>query len=351
MSKVATITFHWSVNYGAVLQAYALQRYLLNRGVDTQLIDYLPRRVLLAQAVSAVKKRHFSYFNKKRKLRRFCKQELRLTKKSYRSNRALHRCRDFDAVICGSDQIWNESFTCRAEGKPTLSFYLNFLGDQTKRIAYSASFGTPKLSAEMQKLITPELAKFAKISVREKRGQELLRELKIDAELTLDPTMLLTAKDYLPLFEGRKCKAATKVFTYILHKNQTDAQKVCHMAQRHFGQKEADGGELFVDLQQWLYDLANAEFVVTNSFHGAVFSLLLHKPFVVLPVQNSGMNDRIETLMQAAGLSERIVTEPDRAQTLFDKPIDWNSVDARLAELRKTSENYLNEVIHNGIDV
>ncbi len=346
MSKIGTITFHWAANYGAVLQAYALQSYLISKGVDTQIIDYVPGRVSLTKMLAALKGHNFKYFKKKKLLRKFCEQELRLTKKTYRSNRALTGCKDlYDAVICGSDQIWNESFTLGAEGRPTLSYYLNFVGSRTKKVAYSVSFGTSALQERTVELIAPQVTEFFKISVRERTGQEILNKIGISAELTVDPTLLLTKEKYEKLFINRTLPRPKKVFTYILHEGQKTAQEVCHLVQRHFNQPQTDGNELYIELCQWLNDLAHAEFVVTNSFHGAVFSLLFHRPFVLLPVENSGMNDRIQTLMGAVGLSQRIVTSVQEAQQLLQQQIDWDAVDARLSDMRRSSENYLNEVI------
>ena len=346
MSKIATMTFHWTGNYGAVLQAYALQKYLLLRGADAQIIDYVPRRVELSKFFLALKKRDRLFFKKRKLLRSFCKQELKLTKKTYRNNRALFQCADrYDAVICGSDQIWNESFTNGAEGKPTYSYFLNFIGKNTKKIAYAVSFGTPKLAQETQKNIAPYVKTFDRIAVREISGKEILARMGVEATVTVDPTLLLTAQDYRSLFENRDFAPAQKVFSYILHEGQTMAQKVCHLVQRYFGECEQDGNELYIDLRQWLHDLANAEFVVTNSFHGAVFALIFHRPFVLLPVEKSGMNDRIQTLMSAFDLCDRIVTSEEAAEAVVQKPIDWEKVDARLLDLRANSEQFLSEVI------
>lgn len=346
MSKIATITFHWAVNYGAVLQAYALQKYLQLHGADTQIIDYVPRRVELSKFFLAIKKRDRRFFQKRKLLRSFCKQELKLSKKTYRNNRSLFGCADtYDAIICGSDQIWNESFTNGAEGKTTLSYFLNFAGKRTKKVAYAVSFGTQKLSQITKDQIAPQLKEFYRIAVREQSGKEIVNDLGMDAAVTLDPTLLLPREAYDQLLTSRSFPPVQKVFAYILHEDQTMAQKVCHLVQRHFGQNEQDGSELHIDMRQWLYSLSHAEFVVTNSFHGTVFSLLFHRPFVVLPVEKSGMNDRIQTLMSALGLSDRIVTSEEEAQKALCRPIDWDAVDARLRSLREASEEFLNEVI------
>ncbi len=346
MNKIATITFHWAVNYGAVLQAYALQKYLLLHGADTQIIDYVPRRVELSKIFLALKKRDHLFFKKRKLLRSFCRQELKLSKKTYRNNRALYQCADgYDAIICGSDQIWNESFTNGAEGKPTLSYFLNFAGNDTKKVAYAVSFGTQQLSQQTKDLVAPQIKDFYRIAVREHSGKEIVNDLGMEAVVTLDPTLLLPREVYEKLLDGKSFCPAQKVFSYILHDGQTMAQKVCHLVQRHFEQKEQDGSELYIDLRQWLFDLSHAEFVVTNSFHGAVFSVLFHKPFVLLPVERSGMNDRIQTLMSALGLTDRIITNEDEAEKAILAPIDWNAVDACLRSLREASEDFLNEVI------
>lgn len=349
LKSVGTITFHWANNYGAVLQAFALQRHLLKTGFDTEIIHYLPFRAILATAISAAKARDFAFFKKTRKFRDFRKKELRIGKKKYFSNKALFSCKDkYSAVITGSDQIWNMSFTKKAEGRPTLSYYLNFAGEHTNRISYATSFGTGKMDAAVAKLIAPELKKYSAISVRETSAVQMLDALGISAQCVLDPTLLLSAKDYEPLIEKHTGVTADPVFSYILHSNQEAAETISKYVCTKYSSSSANaGGRLSCSIYEWLYRIKNAKFVVTNSFHGTVFALLFHIPFITVAIPNSGMNDRITTLLGALGLSDRIFYEFDGTaiDSALSGEIDWNSVDSRLESLKEQSKAFLAEAL------
>lgn len=349
MKPVATITFHWGNNYGAVLQALALQRHLMTQGYNTEIVQYLPFRTMLANAVTAIKKRDFAFFKKAKSFRQFRKQELHLSKKRYFSNKSLFSCSDtYSAIIAGSDQIWNMSFTKKAEGKPTLSYYLNFAGKDTKRISYAASFGASKLDDGVSALISPELKKFSAISVREASGVTMLDALGIAADRVIDPTILLSAGDYEPLIAKVACTTANPVFAYILHSNQIVAKKISGYVCAKFSspQKDSDG-ILSCSVYEWLYRIKNANFVVTNSFHGTVFALLFHIPFIAVAIPNSGMNDRITTLLEAVGLSDRFLFEYDEAKidSLACQQIPWATIDARLEQIKEKSKEFLAEAL------
>ena len=168
--KIGTITFHWATNYGAVLQAYALQQHLKLNNYETEIINYIPLRVKLIQNIKRIKNQEIHEFIKEIKLKRFIKQSLTLSRKTYYTNSCLKKkCHKYDVYICGSDQVWNESFALFAEGRPTLSYYLNFVKNDKQRISYATSFGTDKLSSKVANLVKPELEKFKSISVREYR--------------------------------------------------------------------------------------------------------------------------------------------------------------------------------------
>ena len=350
MKSIATITFHWAKNYGAVLQAYALQKYLIKSGFNTEIINYLPLRTAFANNVTAIKKKDFAFFRKANSFKHFRKNELVIGKKKYYSNKALFSCKDkYSAIIAGSDQIWNMSFTKKAEGKPTLSYYLNFAGANTKRISYAASFGTNRLDESVASLITPELKRYSAISVRENSAAKMLAELGINAACVLDPTLLLDAEDYAPLVA--KCKSHEKetVFTYIIHSNQTAAKEISRYVCDKFSpstQKHINGVK-DCGIYEWLYKIKNADFVVTNSFHGTAFSLIFHKPFITVAVPKSGMNDRITTLLDAVGLSHRFLNEFNSTDidTVLNDDIDWQKVDNHIRDMKTASEAFLTEAL------
>jgi len=117
---IGTITFHWATNYGAVLQAYALQKYLQSLDVDTEIIDYVPKRIAIIERMSWMKNFRFREFRKEQLIKDFRKNELRLSKKHYYNNRMLFELENqYDCIVVGSDQVWNYGFTMNAEKKPT----------------------------------------------------------------------------------------------------------------------------------------------------------------------------------------------------------------------------------------
>jgi hypothetical protein len=215
MKKIATITFHWATNYGAVLQSYALQKAIDRLGYENEIIDYVPARTDMLQKISKVIKRDVEFFKKERRIKKFRKNELAVSKKRYKTNKSLFACADeYSAIVAGSDQIWNPSFTMTAEGRPTLSYYLNFAGS-AKRVSYAASFGVTALCEDMQKVILPELEKFSSISVREQTGKNMLASMGISSTVVLDPTLLLKKKDYELLCDKAKRVDKNRLAWYV----------------------------------------------------------------------------------------------------------------------------------------
>ncbi len=346
MKKIATITFHWATNYGAVLQAYALQQYLKKQGFDTEIINYVPFRVWAIQTFMAIKSRNRDVFVKERKMRKFRRAELEMTKKTYLNNRSLFALSNkYDAVICGSDQIWNQGFTMRGEAKPTLSYFLNFAGENTKRFSYAASFGLETLPDDMAKLIKPELDSFSAVSVREQSGKKILDGIGIDSTVVADPTLLLDAADYNALIDGKTTQNAPKVFSYILHSGQKNAEQISRYVCSALGEQEKPD-RCLCGIYDWLGFEKNSDFIVTNSFHGTVFALVFHTPFITVPVENSKMNGRIETLLKAVGLEDRIVSDmvPAEVDKLLSSEINWDEVSKRIQDMRKASYEFLKGV-------
>lgn len=352
--KIGTITFHWATNYGAVLQAYALQQYLQQNQYETEIIDYIPFRVNIYQIIMRVKDWELSEFIKEYRINKFRKQYLKFSTKTYYTNSSLmKKCHHYDIYICGSDQVWNESFTLFAEGKPTLSYYLNFVKNGKLRISYAASFGTDKLSPKVISLVKPELEKFKSISVRENTGNTIIENLNMKATLVVDPTLLIEREEYERLFKNKKVrdKDIYQLFSYILHKNQNTANVIAdYVFDKYFNStKDKKYDQAPIGIIEWLYNIDHAKFVLTNSFHGAIFSIIFHTPFIVVPVENSGMNSRVTTLLDAVGLNERMIyiLNETKIDYLFAKRIDWHQVDERVRVLREDSIDFLEKAFNN----
>ena len=343
--KVGTITFHWAVNYGAVLQSYALQKYIMGVGIKTEIIDYRPLRVGLIQSAVAFLKGNREYYKKKKKIRRFVKEELIISSKIYRNNRMLHQITDeYDCVFVGSDQIWNTSFLLNAEGKTTLSYYLDFLRPDIRRVSYAASFGTDKLSDMEMELVKPWLEIFYLISVREKSGIDIMKGMGLKSELVLDPVFLLEARDYLKLIKSVNQSCANNMFSYILHSGQTFSEKIVSFFRELYG--ECAPNETLT-VYEWLRQIKDAKLVVTNSFHCVAFSIIFHTPFIVTLVEGSQMNGRIETLLMHVGLHGRVVNRYDEKhlEYLAKEEIDWEQIESKLLSLKKSSKDFIGRAL------
>lgn len=342
--KIGTITFHWATNYGAILQAYALQKYLKINGFETEIINYIPSRTRNFHKLYNLYKLNFDYFIKEQRLKKFRNNELTVSNK-YRNNKELCKHKhNYNVAICGSDQIWNRSFTMGGEGKVTLSYFLNFLDKNTKKISYAASFGTDHLESEHEMTIKKELIKFDKIGVRENTGKQIIKKMGLESTRVLDPTLLLKSDIYEELISKDKYKNTPKVFSYVIHENQVDAVKISDYVQSKYKQINKKGYyNPKIGLYEWLNNIKNSEFVVTNSFHGAVLSIILHTPFIIITVEDSKMNDRIYTILSELNLTDRVIRKFDenKIDEIINQPIDWIKVDERLKELRKDSEKFL----------
>jgi len=225
--KIGILTFHWATNYGAVLQAFALQKYLEKKGYNTEIIDYKPLKTRILQVLVRIKNMQKNEFIKEYKIMKFRKKNLLISKEAYFSNKDLHKhCNKYDVYICGSDQIWNQSFLKYAENTPTLSYFLDFVNVDKSKISYAPSFGTDSFSDEFKKLVQPQLEKFHYLSVREDSGKDFIDTLGLKSTLVLDPTLLLNRDDYEKLLVNSKVNQPKTLFSYILHKDQTESHRI-----------------------------------------------------------------------------------------------------------------------------
>lgn len=344
MKKIGIITFHWATNYGAVLQAYALRTYIERCGYNAEIINYVPWRQDLIRRVLWLKTRSVDKIRKEQNIQLFRKKNLKCSKR-YVSNKSLKKCSSvYKAIICGSDQIWNESFTLGGEGQVTLSYFLNFASEKTKRIAYAASFGSTDLSDEYINVTKNEIGKFMSVSVRENTAIELVHRLGREAIVVCDPTLLLRKDDYLSLIPEED-KKAPNVFGYVLHDSE-ECKKIVAIVKRIFGDELGDVTEDY-GVEEWLWRINNSEMVVTNSFHGVMLSLILNKSFLVTPTDNHGMNDRIETVLSLVDLEDRILKNcsEHELQEICRKEIEWEKVNKKLDERRALSQKFLYDAL------
>lgn len=346
MNKVYTITFHWATNYGAVLQAYALQTFLVEMGYDVEIINYVPEkykktllRCFRTRKLQKVKKQIKEYL-KEKKIEKFRNKYLHRTKCFSSNGQLLNEEWEVATYICGSDQIWNPYFTMQGEGKPTSAYYLEFVPDNSNKIAYAASFGSIEIKEEMKRYVKELLKTFQEISVRENTAKQIVRDLNLEATIVCDPVFLLDSKKYEVLIDG-SWDLEGQLFSYILHENQEQAERVSKYVADILGLEHFS--EVNLSIEQWLGRIKKAGFLITNSFHATAFALIFHIPFLTVLISGSGMNDRIKTLLEKMGLQDRIIECFDEKQInqVVECQIDWNNVDAQVSKIREFSKNFL----------
>lgn len=317
--KVAILTFHNSPNNaGAVLQAWALQRTIEKLGHNASIVDYHRLKGDLVPWWSFKTLRGLFYTFKRfplemmrlGKCRRFRKRNLNLVGTQY-GGRVSYK--DSDAFIVGSDQVFNPT---NNESNP--DFLLDFAPDGKKRIAYGASFGTDKFLKEYVQMLKDLLPRFYALSVRETTGVETVKRIAdIDAQVVLDPTLLLDGSEYRHLFvnELKHIPEDPYVFLYIIG-SHSEARRIAEEKAIEIGarnvivmtNKRAEWHLPQVGMfrrihvftpADFLSYISNAAYVVTNSFHGTAFSIIFNRRFEVLKNGTSG-DDRMATLLATA---------------------------------------------------
>lgn len=362
--KVGVLTFHASHNYGSCLQAYALQTTLKKLGVQPEIINFRTARQKDAYAVftkrkglkyllknaarllyyASLKKRHQLFEN-------FIKKEYRLSPQEYATAEELETVAfDYQAVIAGSDQIWNP--------RPAdfdWAYYLPFVKD-VKKISYAPSFG-PFFGNEQNdktQQIVEKINKFHAVSVREAQGKAYLQQhTDKDITVTLDPTLLLTKEDWMPLVKSEPIVQGDYIFLYTLFSSPEINQIAKRLSKKlntkvvvsNFSnqydvitpyKKHFDTGP-----KEFLNLIYHAKFVLVTSFHGTVFSVLFEKPFLAI---NGDKDNRISNLLALTGLTDRTVHVDDVEEKAV-LPIDFSAAESGLQKEREKSLAFLKNAL------
>ena len=351
--KIGIVTFHWGTNYGGVLQSYALQTFLESLGYEVQIINFAPLtfrdsflRCFKSRKIKTILS-NLKNYKKEKKIETFRKENLNLTERYYSLEEVKSSTNTFDVLVTGSDQVWNP-YGLQSYG---LVYFLPFGGDITKKISYAASFGCVDYPKEVMKKIKPLINEFTAISVREKSGLSILGDEGFNnVELMPDPTLLLNKEDYLKLAKTKKTKSEKYSFFYTLQPNQILIDSIYKFVNTNIKTiSTMDTLTGLMSIDSWLGSIYNSEFVVTNSFHGVIFSLILNKNFIVTPIEGTltGMNDRIYTLLNKFNLEERLIESYDenKINEIIQKPINWDEIKLIQEELQSEAISFFNESI------
>lgn len=385
--KIAILTQPLIQNYGGILQCYALQTILQNMGHEVVVLNRtynFSYKQIILQIGSLIKSVILKFILRKKNKRlinpllenyrelleynspdpkrvnSFKKQYIRLSKGLWTSKDLGNYCKQnrFDVIIVGSDQVWRELYS------PCITdYFLGFLSnkDKTKKIAYAASFGTSEnpISYEGIKLCKKHINKFDAISTREISGVKLVKELfNKDASLVLDPTLLLSAEDYIQLIKEDDSVSEIPhdtLTTYILDWSHKKKKCIDGIAEEL---KLLSRNDIYPDdsssysfrmksIPQWLASFRNARYVITDSFHGCVFSIIFRKDFAVI-INNERGSDRFTSLLRILELEDRIISVDDKESIMpvLTTPIAYANVERKIEDMGKVSLSFLNRYIN-----
>lgn len=353
-------------NYGQQFQVYSLQHYLRNIGYDAYIIRYLYKNDIRKKRlyeyvytikylfdISYVKNRMSKIVRKpvpeaiNRGFDEFSKNYISFSNEIYRSIYELHNNPpEADVYIVGSDQVWNFSSQYKPYMNKVMAHFLDFGSPETKRIAYAVSFGRDHYGRSLRKFVMPLIQKFDYITCREEQGINICKSLGADPKLALDPVFLNRKEEYLklintinPLEREKYCliyllgNSTNISFEYIDKLAKENNVKIVFIPGKGLIQNRYENN--YPNPLEWLWYMNNAEYIITNSFHGAVFSIILNKKFSVLTLsgKNSEMqNDRIYTMMKMLNISDNVY---NMTKNPINITFDWKIINKTICHINE----------------
>lgn len=372
--RIGIITILKVNNYGAELQAYATQAAIKKLGVDAEIIDYLfykhPKHIKttlsrplfnfsckkrLAEYLFPIISKIKEWGSKDTKLRRsrFEKfHDINTTQsRTFRTLDDLYSgCPDYDIYIVGSDQVWNPGIYTSL--KP---YFLDFAPKGKRKVAYASSFGIGKLPENVKGTYRNFLRSFDAIGAREKSGVKIISDLGLKAENVLDPTLLLNGDEwrkvntqynglperYVAVYELASSPYLRKVATEVSKSLGLPIVRICGST------KTDDKNAININdagPAEFLSIIQNADFVVTDSFHGTAFSINFQKPFFTITPDRKDNNSRQADLLTMLGITNRILKENDPIPSAIS--LNFSKVNKLLEAERFKSINFLSTAIY-----
>lgn len=362
MKKIAFITRHSVANYGSLLQAYGLQKILLNLGYEVVCIDYTnedeqPNNIAKAFLKDSKWNKSFMKRNFYKLVQVPIKRNMFLKFKEFRKAMLIESSNEYislsdlrmnfpkaDVYCTGSDQVWNY-----IHGKEIdEAYFLSFLPDDKKRISYASSFGGDAVLKTHKDKIRQLLSKYDSISVREITGINFLNEIDIHGSLVLDPTLLLDKDEWneLTTFVNKPEKY---VLVYQLQPNKRFneyAKKFARLKKLPLIRISPSIHHIFrsgkfihmPEVGEFLSYIKDATYFLTDSFHGTAFAINFNVQFIdILPGDNNGRN---LSILQITNLNDRILKDYSDFN-IFDKQINYDNVNRIIKKMRNESINYL----------
>lgn len=366
--KIGILTFHTPINYGAVLQAYALQKYLRSTypNYDIANIDFktdehikryriwLPLRKNIFKYLfdqSCVLRRYQALKERKERFRKFVEEEFNLTQRYETQEKLLSMIPSKDVYIVGSDQVFHPS-------SPYLrAYYLDFKKNKSKKIGYAPSFGMSEFSDTVKQKVTPYLIDFDTLSCREQDGAEFIGSiLGKSVPVVMDPVFLLSKNEWASMsIEPQFNKEY--IFIYDLNGNEHLIQ-IAKQIQKQTGLPivcQTQNASKFYPVEHQLYNsgprefiglIKNAEYVVTDSFHGTAFSILFNKEQYIYNARPKA-SSRIYSIMSKFGLQDRIIEFGASKKFSFNLHAEKRNFDKQILEQEVSeSKKFLHNAMH-----
>jgi len=368
--RIGLVTYYGH-NYGACLQAFALQNTLEKMGHSVIALNYTRKDELtlsfaLKRRLSALKnpikyitnkilyEKHKKHFTARSSaFEQFIEKYINKSKVKYDSLEEMKKIDEFDIYVCGSDQLWNPVFR---GNKNNPVYFIDFAPEGKKRIAYAPSIGVNSIPDECKKEMSILLRKMDHISVRERLGATIIKDLiNKDVNVVLDPTLLISPDEWNSVAVDPEYKdpyILTYLFgdldyikDFIQHIKKITGLEIISLP---YNPREMSGGNIkafeagpseFVGL------IKNAKIVITDSFHATVFSIIFKKPFYSLTRQKAGdpasMNSRIFDILERLKLSSRLIVPGSEFPSGDVFQIDYSETDIEYSKEYSSSINYL----------
>lgn len=363
--RIGILTFHWAINYGAILQAYGLSSYLkqIKPTSSISVINFVPKEFSRSYSLNPIRKNPKSSierilyilnggYKRSKKFQQFANRELSLTKKITEIEKLKIILKDFDAVVVGSDQVWNKEIV----GGYINAFVLKDISN-VKKISYSASIGNCRNISMVEEELLYVAKNFHSISVREKCLAEYFYHIgRGDVCVTIDPVLLFNMNfwesrfkhldsDYYILvymldFDPRVMNIA-KLVSEVLELPIISVEPPVY---RKFKYKKAFADKYIYTCgpDEFLSYIRNASFIITNSFHGTAFSVIFEKPFITVP--HPTRNDRIASLLKMLNLENYMVSNLGKKELInaLDKyPLYLENSKMILKDFQESSGDFL----------
>lgn len=367
--KIKTITCHNVFNFGASLQAFALMNYLTSLGHNVEIIDYMPsyiRKNLGLFAIGPKYKRNifialafYCYvvpirimqYKARRKFKLFLDEYLHLTKR-YNSFKELNEMPPLaDVYFCGSDQIWNTNINNGLDP----AFYLGFCPYKSTKASYAASFSISEIPQEHHEFVKDMLNNLDFISVRERTGLEICKDFGFrNAKIVCDPVFLIDKSQWLSMVY--KPKYENYIFVYD-QENSSSIRNLALALSKQKGMKIVALKNLYpmrwADFQEknagpidFISLIANADIVISNSFHCTAFSIILERQFFVINRTHQKVNSRMKDLLSLFRISNRMINDFEEIKNGFIQ-INYENIKPILNEIKKQSKAFINNVLNS----